>query len=44
MYYKSYETSFKFDNILLESDGTYLTKLIFDNTEIKCKNEKMCLV
>lgn len=41
MYYKSYKTPPNFDNILLESDGIYLTKLIFDNEELKCENEEV---
>ncbi len=38
-YYKIYKTPDKFDNILLESDGEYLTKLIFSNEEKNCENE-----
>ena len=38
-YYKIYKTPDGFDNILLESDGEYLTKLIISNEEKNCENE-----
>lgn len=38
-YYKIYKTPDGFDNILLESDGKYLIKLIFSNEEKNCENE-----
>lgn len=41
MYKKIYITPYNFDNIILENDGEYLTRLEFSNEEIICENEEV---